>query len=255
MTAWLRRLAESASHGRIVRRRLPDDLGGHELLVTPEASLRYWRRDLGRVERPLLDLAREFVSPGMVVWDIGANVGVFSLASAYRSGPSGWVGAVEPQSWLANLIRRSAAGAPPTHSRVEVLAAAVASRSGAAAFAVAKRGLAASHLAEVEGSSQTGGTRSVVSVPTVRLDDLVADWPSPQLLKIDVEGAEVLCLQGAGKLLSQGATVLCEVTAENAAAVAAVLRNAGYTMFDASEARDRRAPLDLPVWSTLALPQ
>lgn len=255
MNAWIHRLAELLSRGRVVRRRLPQDLGGHRLFVTPGAALRYWKRNLGDTERALLDLVREFVAPGMVVWDIGANVGVFALSAAYRSGPAGWIGAVEPQAWLAGLIRRSAACAPASHARVEVLTAAVASRPGAALLAVANRGLAASHLTDVEGSSQAGGTRSVVEVSAVRLDDLLDIWPPPDLLKIDVEGAEAICLAGGRALLSRRPTLLCEVTSENARSVAAILKDANYTIFDAAVSPARRSPLEYAVWNTLAVPQ
>jgi hypothetical protein len=75
------------------------------------------------------------------------------------------------------------------------------------------------------------------------------------VVKIDVEGAELLCLRGAARLLRQvRPVVLCEVTAENAEEAGALLHGHGYTLFDAAAAPDLRRPLDRPAWNTLALP-
>jgi FkbM family methyltransferase len=54
-------------------------------------------------------LAAETVGPGNTVWDIGANLGLFGFAAAVAAGPSGRVLAVEPDTALAGLLRRSAA--------------------------------------------------------------------------------------------------------------------------------------------------
>ena len=46
-------------------------------------------------------MVHEMVRPGDVVWDIGANVGLFAFAAANRAGSSGQVIAVEPDLWLS----------------------------------------------------------------------------------------------------------------------------------------------------------
>jgi len=71
--------------------------------------LRYLKPRLTAVDPTLLGLAREVVRPGAVVWDVGANVGLFSFAAASVVGPAGRVVALEPDSWLVGLLRRSAA--------------------------------------------------------------------------------------------------------------------------------------------------
>jgi predicted RNA methylase len=78
--------------------------GDAPLLVSPDSTLAYWRRDLSRVDPFLLSVVRELVRPKMVVWDIGANVGLFSFAAASLGAQ---VVAVEADTWLANLIHRS----------------------------------------------------------------------------------------------------------------------------------------------------
>jgi len=190
-----------------------------------------------------------------VVWDIGANVGLFGFAAAYEAGPSGRVLAVEADEWLASLVERSARGAPATYAPLEVLSAAVSDSSGTVELCIARRGRAGNHLRNVEGSTQTGGTREVKRVEAVTLDDLLKRYPSPQLVKIDVEGAELLCLRGAARLLREIRPVLfCEVAKENADEVGRLLSDHRYRMFDAGTPDGQRRPLDRPAWNTLALP-
>ncbi len=250
----IRSLLERLSRGRVLRRRLPAAHGGHALYVSPDAAMRLWRRDLGAVDPFLLTMAGELVRPGMTVWDVGANVGLFAFAAAHAAGPSGRVLAVEADPWLAGLLQRSAGSAPPAYAPVEVLAAAVSDAPGSVELCIARRGRAGNHLSTVPGSTQTGGTREVRRVAAVTLDGLLDRSPAPQVVKIDTEGAELLCLRGGGWLLREIRPVLlCEVTDGNAPAVGGLLRGYGYTMLDAGSSR--REPLDRPAWNTLALPE
>ena len=251
----LRTLSERLSRNRVLRRRLPDELGGHTLLVSPDSAMKLWRRDLAQADPLLLRLARELVRPGFQVWDAGANVGLFAAAAAFLAGPSGGVLAIEADAWLAGLIRESARTLPPSHAPLAVLSAAVARRNGIADFHLANRGRAANHLASVAGSTQAGGVRSVDKVVTVTLDWLLESFPRPDLVKIDVEGAELECLLGARSLLATvRPLLLCEVGRDNAAAAGELLAAAGYILYDAELAAGARQPLALPAWNTLAVP-
>ena len=104
-----RGLAERMSRGVVFRRRLPAKFGRLPIYVTPEAGLRYWLT-MSRVDPTLYNMVEELVRPGATVWDVGANVGLFSFCAAALAGPSGFVLSVEPDLWLAQLVDRSARG-------------------------------------------------------------------------------------------------------------------------------------------------
>ena len=101
----VRRYLESLSRGVVFRRRLPANLGGASVWVTPESRLRFWYPGLGSNDPWLLNMARQFIRPNDRVWDVGANVGLFAFAASYTAGQ---VLAVEPDAVLVNLLRRTA---------------------------------------------------------------------------------------------------------------------------------------------------
>src|SRR5258707_10347990 len=100
----IRSVAEKLSRKRVLLRHLPRDFDSAPIHVSPDASLRLWSPLL---KSDLFDLARQFVHPGDTIWDIGANVGLFTIAAAQRAGPNGNVISIEPDPWLAALLRRS----------------------------------------------------------------------------------------------------------------------------------------------------
>ena len=71
----MRDWVEQWASGRRIRRRLPN---GVPLFVSPDAQLKYLAR---RFDPELIALADRFVTPQSVVWDVGANCGVFAFAS------------------------------------------------------------------------------------------------------------------------------------------------------------------------------
>ncbi len=254
----LRRLAELLSRGVVLRRHLPSEFQNLPLYVSPEASLRYWRPNLAAVDPMLFDMVREMVKAGQVVWDVGANVGLFSFCASALAGPSGAVLAIEPDFWLAHLISRSAQGLSRkcrTIAPVAVVCAAVAEQTGVHEFQIAERGRAANHLAQTQGSSQAGGSRYSQQTVTVSLDFLLEHFPPPSVLKIDAEAAEVKVLSGSAKLLRIARPIIwCEVSPENSQSVADLLHEHGYEIYAAALRPSERTALRRASWNTLAIP-
>jgi FkbM family methyltransferase len=169
---------------------------------------------------------------GKDVWDIGANVGTVSLLCA-RHGAT-HVAAFEPGEVNAARLEDHRQGNPPVAPRIEVIRAAVSDVDGEAELLVGVDG--------AEGQITSRGVQlwhdphqgaRALTVKTMRLDSLLGEGrPGPGLLKIDVEGAEVLVLAGAHRLLrhSRPAIVL-EVHNQDAyRACVDLLKPAGYVV-------------------------
>jgi len=250
----LRRLAENLSKGVVLRRHLPARFGRLPIYVTPEAGLRYWSA-MSRVDAVLYRMAEELAKPGSVVWDVGANVGLFSLCAAAASGRSGFVLSIEPDFWLAHLITRSSREiAQHACSQVQVLCASISDSNRVSSLEIAERARASNHLAEATGSTQADGLRYTQRTVSLTLDYLMDYFPVPSVLKIDVETHEASVLKGARRLLNEiRPTIWCEVSHENSAEVTELLHAAGYELYGAEV--QPHPPTDRAWFHTLAVPR
>lgn len=248
----LRRMAEHFSRGRSFRRRLPPQFGGCQMYITPECGLSYW---FGlKFADGLLMNAAETVKPGDVVWDVGANMGLFSFASAGLAGRGGRVYAFEPDNTLVRLLRKSAL-LNPEAAPVEVVPCAVYDSVSLLRFNIANRSRASNFL-DGFGFSQTGGVRESHTVPAVSLDWAAERIPPPDVLKIDVEGAELGVFRGAVKLLeSKRPIVLFEsFVGASQDEITDLLHRLGYTLYDSDVVAAERLPLPKAAVFTLAVP-
>ena len=252
MTLWRRGL-ERLSNRVVLERKLPTGFGGGRITVSPASALKFWYPSLERVDPSLFDAASELVRPGDVVWDVGANVGLFTFAAAALAGPEGSVLALEPDIWLTSLLHRTIARDPQSWARVNVLPVAASDRVGLCHLKIAARGRSSNYLGE--GNSQSGGFRAVQSTISVTLDWLLSIHSPPDVLKIDVEGAEALVLKGASRLLSEvRPRILCEVNGDNSEEVSDLLKASGYTLYDADQPKVARQQLCSAPWNTIAYP-
>jgi FkbM family methyltransferase len=129
--------------------------------------------------------------PGDVTLDIGACHGLYSVALARRSGPSGRVFAFEPDPVNADVVALHAA-LNGVSDRITLVRAAVGARAGEAFFQ-ANRGS--------ESALASDGMAGAIRVRMVTLDELFATG-RVDLVKIDVEGFEEQVLRGGRALLS-----------------------------------------------------
>ena len=249
----IRRLVEHLSRGVVLRRHLPARFGRLPIYVTPEAGLRYWSA-MSRVDPVLYSMAEELVKPSSVVWDVGANVGLFSLCAAATTGRSGFVLSIEPDFWLAHLITRSCQEiAQYPCSKVQVLCASISDSNRVSSLEIAERARASNHLVGTTGSTQASGPRCIQPTVSLTLDFLLDYFPVPSVLKIDVETHEVSVLKGATRLLREiRPTIWCEVSHENSTEITELLHAAGYKLFGA-EVRPH-PPTERAWFHTLAVP-
>jgi FkbM family methyltransferase len=203
---------------------------------------------VGGLDRNLIAWAQNYVGGGDVVWDIGANCGVFALAAA---GLGAEVLAVEPDPFLVNALLRARSANP--RLRMEVLAAAIDGKSGIATLEFAAGGRASNALAGFAGRYVPFGrsTGRMLS-PTLSLDYLLT-ISVPTLVKLDVEGAELIALRGASRLLAEiRPTLILEVDSGLWDETTALLEDAGYRLFDPDNP-DRAVVA--PLFNVLARPQ
>ncbi len=135
---------------------------------------------------------REALKPGMVMLDLGANIGYYSLLAASRIGPQGKVIAFEPGRESCDLLKLSldANG----FRNVTVHNCAVADINGVVGFGVDDSNGAI---------SRDDPAKSQYQVQAVKLDDFLKDEPRLDVVKIDIEGAEGRAIQGMQGLLTR----------------------------------------------------
>ena len=211
-----------------------------------------------KVDPMLFRMVEELVKPGSVVWDVGANVGLFTFGAAALAGMNGFVLAMEPDIWLAHLLVRSTTSLQRVSGRaaaVSVLCAAASNQNGVTGLEIAERARASNHLVNSKGSSQSGGRRYQQPTLTTTLDAMLDYFPPPSVVKIDVETAEVGVIQGASRLLSTvRPTIWCEVAADNSEAITDLLHDHEYELYSARTPLSQRTSVARAPWDTLALP-
>lgn len=149
-----------------------------------------------------------------VCWDIGAHIGYHSLGFAALGMR---VVCFEPNPANIKLLRIQFEKNPNLSSRIRHVATAVGDQDGEMSFIltdnVASGESSGSHLEAASESSTYSAGFYKITVPVTRIDTLIERGePVPQILKIDVEGAEALVLKGGEKLFSnQKPLVLMEV--------------------------------------------
>jgi FkbM family methyltransferase len=254
MESIARAMLERAARSWVFQRRLPSDFGRASLFVTPSAGLKYLFKASEKLDPPLLRNVTELIRENDVVWDIGANVGLFSFTAAARAGRGGRVVAFEPDMWLTQLLRRSCALQPPSSANVTVVPVAVASDVSLRPFQIARRSRAANAFAGY-GSSQMGGVSEEQMVPAFNLDWLLAALPAPRVIKCDVEGAEAEVFRDQSKILDGiRPVIVCEVSNENAAAITRLFRGKAYHLYDGERPLAGSKEIELASWNTVALP-
>jgi FkbM family methyltransferase len=187
----------------------------------------YW---LGSYESNLQRALSEHVTPGMVIYDLGANIGYISLLAARLTGEKGRVFSFEAlpsnQERLRKNIRLNAGIAA-----IELEAKAAAEKSGKANFLVHHSG----GMGKMQGSDgRDEAYQQEIEVETISLDDFVfvEGNQAPNLIKIDIEGGEDKAIRGMeGVLKKHRPTLFLELHGQKVAAkVWEILSSHAYSM-------------------------
>jgi FkbM family methyltransferase len=174
---------------------------------------------------------------GSVLWDIGANVGTFSIIAASRKIN---VVAVEPSFMNIELLNRNVISNEVTDF-VTVIPIGLGSKTAIEDFFMTSSYFTWGGAHNSLGSNVGAGGKSLKDAVKTQaicfsLDQLieVLDLPSPQHLKIDVDGLEVEVLKGAANALKKIKTVLVEVDSQfsgHVAGVEVILKSNGLSKF------------------------
>ena len=156
----------------------------------------------GRYEPNEFCVLDRILKPGMVFLDVGANLGLYSLFAARKVGPRGMVFAIEASSReYAQLLRNVEMN---QLANIKVLNIAASDYAGEAVLMVAS--------AQHAGHNTLGGGFAYATpverrerVRTARIDDIIREQSLGRLdvIKMDIEGAELNALRGSDNSLRQ----------------------------------------------------
>ncbi len=190
---------------------------GCYLLLNPSHYLDYKILSEGCYDTSLHAFIERRVKPGMACLDVGANMGEVGLHMARKTGPTGAVHCFEPVPWLCERLR---ANIRKNALQETALAHGVAlsDRTGNARLRLP--GPDHPNLGMASLVSPSAQLADAVDVPTLTLDEFVAERRLERidLIKVDIQGAEPLFLEGArGSLERHAPDLLMEISPEDLA--------------------------------------
>lgn len=194
---------------------------------------------LGIYELHVQQALAERLHSGATLYDVGGHRGYFAGLALVGVGEKGRVVVFEPLPDNAELIRKALGSSIAVHE------VAVADEDGRASLhwqPLASTAIASLDPAEIKAGQE-------IEVQTIRLDSF---WDAdsgapPDVIKVDVEGAEGRVLNGAERLLTEvRPRWLIEVHSEGQdAEVRALLEQNGYELIQLRSARNRAYPYHL----------
>jgi FkbM family methyltransferase len=176
--------------------------GAKMLVDTRDAAISAWIVLDGLWETHVTQWLQQTLRPGQVFVDVGANIGYFTLLGGQLVGPQGRVVAVEAHPGLADLLRRNVVmnglyGYVTTWHR--------AAWSSTTTLQLHQRhnfsGASSVGAIGQEALDRLGDTEEMVAVQAVALDDLLDGLPPVDVLKMDIEGAELQAFTGLARTL------------------------------------------------------
>jgi FkbM family methyltransferase len=245
-TRWIRRsLNQAAPTGLVETTIAGGDLAGTKMLLNMQIEKDYW---LGNYETDLQAAIKHWSQPGQLVYDVGANIGYIALLFVQAIGKTGKIIAFEP---LPANLERLKANVHLNHleDQIKIVHAAVVGSPTSVPFFVH-----ASHgMGKAAGSAgRKEKYLEEILVPGTSLDHFVFDQgnPPPDLIKIDIEGGEILALPGMVRLLKETRPLIfLELHGGQAArATWKILAEAGYTLYRMEPGYPEIPSLDVLQW-------
>ncbi len=168
----------------------------------------------GRYEIGTTRYFKKHIRKGMVVVDVGANVGYFTRLFSKLVGPEGKVYAFEPDAEAFEFLSFNTAHL----SNVQIFPYAVSDSEGEARFYHIPRATSSHTLIPTENAEES-------VVKTVSLDSLIPEHID--MIKIDIEGAEDKVFRGMKKHLENPLVAVFEYTVGEGETLTEELKNKG----------------------------
>lgn len=164
-------------------------LNQDDVVVSGSLALNFYEGDE-------IQIFKNVLSRGMTVFDVGANIGLYSVIAAQKVGPTGRVYAFEPDPTNFSFLKKNVAANKFSH--LIPVQKAVTNISGDVRFFLSEDNLGDHSLYDTEQS------RDSISVSGVSLNDFVKQYGIAKIdvLKIDVQGAEGQAFEGMSDILS-----------------------------------------------------
>jgi FkbM family methyltransferase len=159
-------------------------------------SFPYWYHS-GLYEPQITEYIQHHLRPNGIFWDVGAHAGYHTICAARVVGEQGRVIAVEADPDTADIAREQIA--LNELQNITVLSLAIADKVGKITF---MRSSLDSRTSAITGTGSQKGRASAIEVPMTTLDVLLDEFPMPDMLKMDIEGAEIYALPGGERLFS-----------------------------------------------------
>jgi len=152
-------------------------------------------------ESKILPLLQEIIKPGDVIYDVGANLGFYTIRFGRLTGPTGRVYAVEANPLCAYFLRANL-GLNNVRN-AEILPVALLDSARSCAFTVNYHHSGIGLTSAAPTYSLKAGHE--ITVHTTSLDDLLEAHGllKPNVVKVDIEGAEAWALRGMRRTLSE----------------------------------------------------
>jgi FkbM family methyltransferase len=160
---------------------------------------------------------KTLLGPGDRVFDVGANIGFYSVLFSRWVGPAGKVIAYEPDSTNVTLLQRNLESNGCENTVVREIA--LSDKTGEDQFSLDTVTRSTGHLGPGPTYAETifgAATETAVTVSTGTLDEEAERWGPPNLIKLDIEGGEFDVLSGGVGLLDRdGPFVVSELNIWN----------------------------------------
>lgn len=185
-----------------------------------DARTNSWQREMvhGTYDRELFEYVKNLDLSDKAVIEVGAHVGFHAMCFAELVGPRGKVYAFEPNRFNRDRISTNLSRSPDLESRIAVYDLAVSDKSGTAGFYFSpdvESGVSSgSKLGDVspavsdEVFRKTGFLAQTVRTTSLDELSLLGIEAIPALVKLDIEGAEILALNGAQRILGVDRPIL-----------------------------------------------